>query len=216
MAEVVTRRRRVAVRPFVKTLLAGDKNAASQLARDLFAETGSRLAVFADLIHPAQYEIGDLWYEGRIGVADEHLATAIVEEIAGALPATPTEGRHGRGRCLLAAVGAEQHVVGLRLLAAVLEDDGWEVTLLGGRTPPAELLDMVKRVRPRFTGLSAAYLPSTGSLERTIQAIKSLGITVLVGGPAFNRNASLWRRLRADGHATDVRVAVAITRPLGR
>jgi len=61
-------------------------------------------------------------------------------------------------------------------------------------------------------GLSAAYLPRPDALERTIKELKDQRVPVLVGGPAFNRNLSLWTKLGADGHGSDVRVAVALAR----
>lgn len=210
MARAISRTGGVRVGRFVELLRKGEKAGAAAFVDEVFREMGSRLALFADLIHPAQYEIGDLWYRGEIGIADEHRATAIVEEITLALPPTPAQGRSPRGKCVLAAVGSEQHVVGLRLLGAALEDDGWTVTMLGGRTPAADLTKMVRKVRPRFVGLSAGYLPQPASLKATIEELKKLRVPVLVGGPAFNRNASLSTMVGADGHGTDVRVAVAL------
>lgn len=215
MGKAVTRTGGVRVRDFVQILRKGDKARAAAFVEEVFTQTQSRVALFADLIHPAQYEIGDLWYRGEIRIADEHQATAIVEEVTSALPPTPAQGRSLRGRCILAAVGTEQHVVGLRLLAAALEDDGWTVTMLGGRTPSDELLEMVRKRRPKFVGLSAAYLPRSDSLRTTIGELKRLRVRVLVGGPAFNRNTTLWTKLGADGHGSDVRVAVALARHIG-
>ena len=87
--------------------------------------------------------------------------------------------------------------------------------MLGGRTPATDLTEMVRKVRPRFVGLSAGYLPQPASLKATIEDLKKLRVPVLVGGPAFNRNASLWSRVGADGHGTDVRVAVALAQRIG-
>jgi MerR family transcriptional regulator, light-induced transcriptional regulator len=210
VARAVSRTGGVKVRRFVDLLRVGDKQRAAAFIQEVFQETGSRVTLFADLIHPAQYEIGDLWYRGEIGIAEEHRATAIVEEITMALPATPAQGRAPRGKCVLAAVGAEQHVVGLRLLAAALEDDGWTVTMLGGRTPAVDLAEIVSKVRPKFVGLSAGYLPRPDALKTTIGELKKQRVRVLVGGAAFNRNSSLWSTIGADGHGTDARVAVAL------
>ncbi|MEO6797975.1 MAG: cobalamin-dependent protein [Candidatus Dormibacter sp.] len=216
MARAVSRTGGVRVGSFVRLLRQGDKERAAAFVQEVFGATGSRLTLFADLIHPAQYEIGDLWYRGEIGIAEEHRATVIVEEITSALAPTPTPGRSFRGKCVLAAVGAEQHVVGLRLLAAALEDEGWWVTMLGGRTPGADLAQMVREVRPKFVGLSAGYLPRPESLKDTIAELKEQGLPVLVGGPAFNRNASLSTRVGADGHGSDVRVAVTLAQRIGK
>ena len=43
-------------------------------AGQFLARVGSRTAVFADLLQPAQYEIGELWYRGEIGIEAEHRA----------------------------------------------------------------------------------------------------------------------------------------------
>ena len=212
MGRAVSRIGGVKVRRFVELLRKGEKAEVAAYIGKVFNQTGSRLALFADLIHPAQYEIGDLWYRGEISIADEHRATAMVEEVTLALAPTPAQGRSPRGMCVLAAVGGEQHVVGLRLLSAALEDDGWTVTMLGGRTPASDLAKMVRKVRPKFVGLSAGYLPQPASLRETIEELKKLRMPVLVGGPAFNRNPSLWTKVGADGHGSDVRVAVALAR----
>ena len=47
--------------------------------RDALAAGFDGVAVQAQVIGPALHYIGDEWQLGRIGVADEHLATAIAE-----------------------------------------------------------------------------------------------------------------------------------------
>ena len=135
-------------RTFLNALLEGDAASASRVVDQEFADVGSRAGVFADLIHPAQYEIGELWYRGEIGVAIEHRATALVETIVGRLTPTPTKKPVTGCRCLLAVVGSEGHVIGLRLLAAAMADDGWEVELMAQHTSVEELLTAVDRVSP--------------------------------------------------------------------
>ncbi len=201
-------------RSFLDALLKGDPASAYRVADEELADRGSRAAVFADLIHPAQYEIGELWYRGLIGVADEHRATALVESIADRLPPTPTEKPLLDFRCVLAAVGAERHVIGLRLLAAAMADDGWDVTVLGRHTSIEELLAAVDRVSPQLVGLSAGYLPDLEPIKRAVRLIKERRIPMLVGGAAFNRTPSLVEQVGADAHGIDARVALTLARRL--
>src|SRR5579871_1300616 len=77
---------RVPLRSFLHALLANERSPAMRIASEQRAALCSIAAVFAELIHPAQYEIGELWYQGKIGIADEHRATAIVEAIVDELP----------------------------------------------------------------------------------------------------------------------------------
>lgn len=213
-----SRRKRRSVRSrtraFLNALLKGDPASASRVVDQELADLGSRAAVFADLIHPAQYEIGELWYRGEIGVADEHRATALVETIVNRLTPTPTARPLTGCRCVLAAVGSERHVIGLRLLAAAMADDGWEVEMLEQRTSEEELLAAVDRVSPQLVGLSAAYLQDPERMKRAIRLVKERGIPVLVGGAAFNRTPSLVEQVGADGHGSDARVALTLARRL--
>ena len=204
---------RVPVRDFLGALLAGDEVSAVRLASDTLALLGSRVAVFSDLLQPAQYEIGELWYAGRIGVANEHRATAIVQAAVSALPPTPSKFQVPRGsRCLLAALGDEQHVLGLRVFGLALDDEGWTTRWLGGRTPLDKVLEAAEAKPPHVVALSAAYLPAIQPLKLAIERIKLTGARVLVGGPAFNRVPELWTRVDADGYGSDARVSLVLAR----
>jgi len=205
---------RAGVRSFLTALLQDDRASAIRIAEAEHAALGSRAAVFAELIHPAQYEIGELWYRGEIGIADEHRATAIVETIVDRLPPGMQPALATRPICLLVAVGLEEHVVGMHMLAAALTDDGFTVTVLGRRTPADRLLNVVDRVRPKLVCISAGYLQDIREMTRTIRLVKARGIPVLVGGAAFNRNPALAERVGADGHGQDVRVALTLARRL--
>jgi methanogenic corrinoid protein MtbC1 len=201
------------VREFVQALIDGDQARARTLAQDTFQATGSRTSVFADLVHPASHQIGELWYVGHIGVAVEHGATAIASAIIEDLPPTPTERPVRAGTsCLLAAVGGEQHVIGLRVLQLALEDDGWSVEQLGGQTPVGETLALAEQRRPDLIGLSGSYLPNLRSIRNAAQRAKLLRIPVLVGGPAFIRMPELWRRIGASGFGIDARMGVVVAR----
>ena len=198
-------------------LTAGDATAAGHIATGHLAATRSRLAVISDLFHPAQYQIGELWYLGRLGVAEEHRATAIVTRLALSLPPTPVDHPVRRGaRCILAGLGGEQHVVGLQLLALVLRDEGWRVDELPPPTTRPELLRAVIALRPDVVGLSAAHLPSIRDISATIAEVRRLHLPVVVGGPAFNRTPGLWRTVGADAHGSDARVSTVLLRKLLR
>jgi MerR family transcriptional regulator, light-induced transcriptional regulator len=212
------RRPRPPVPAVVQALLRGDRAAAREATARFVAATGaSRAAVIADLLQPAQHEIGELWYRGQIGVAEEHRATAIVEAVLEDLPPTPSSDPVAPGsRCLLATVGTEQHRLGLRALELVLEDDGWSVDRMSSPLPLPELLRHARRERPDVVCLSAAYLPSLRDMQLAVAALKAERLRVIVGGPAFVRVPLLWKRIGADAHAGDGRVATVLMRRLLR
>lgn len=202
---------------FVAALLAGDRGSAGALALEYMAMTRSRLAVVADLLHPAQYRVGELWYQGRVEVADEHRATAIVGEVAAELPPTPVDRPVRPGaQCLLAGLPGEEHVLGLSLLALALADEGWTVEQLPTGTSHAELVRAAAILRPDVVGLSSAYLRDLREITDTVAELRALGMPVVVGGPTFNRAPELWRLTGADAHGSDARVSTVLMRRLLR
>lgn len=193
--------------------MAGDATTAGDIASSYLAATHSRVAMVSDLFHPAQYEIGELWYQGRLGVAEEHRATAIVSRLAMGLPPTPVDRPVRPGaRCLLSAITSEKHVVGLQLLAMTLEDEGWLVDQLQPPVPRAELIRAVSTWRPDVVGLSAAYTSNLGQITKAIAEVRKLRVTVMVGGPLFNRAPDLWRAVGANAHGSDARVTTVLMR----
>jgi methanogenic corrinoid protein MtbC1 len=205
------------VRALVDVLLAGDREQAMASAKAAQERLQSRVAVFVDLLQPAQYEIGELWYRGEIQVADEHRATAVVQWVTERLPPSPVDAPVAPGaRCLMAALGDEQHVLGMRQLQLAFEDDGWRVEMMPASTDLAKLVNRVREIDPSLVCISAGYLPSTTNLQRAVTAIRELRIPVLVGGPAFNRSPGLWRKVGADQHGSDARVGLALARRLLR
>ena len=205
------------MRPMVTAMLAGDVSEACTLAGQFLARVGSRTAVFADLLQPAQYEIGELWYRGEIGIEAEHRAAAMVERLVATLPKTPARSRVPPGaRCLLTVLPGEQHTVGLWMFALSLEDEGWDVELVDSDCNPHDLPELVERARPRLVGISAGYVPAVNSLANVVRSIRELAVPVLVGGAAFNRAADLSRRVGASAHGADARIGAVLARRLVR
>jgi diguanylate cyclase (GGDEF)-like protein len=130
------------------------------------------------------WRIGDLWEQGEISVADEHLATALTHQAMAGIYG-PSLGHKARpGRILMAAVEGEQHALGLRMATDVIELAGYETIYLGADVPTVDLLQAVAARSPNLVGLSATMPSSIPALERTIVEIRRLNpnLVVLFGG----------------------------------
>ncbi|HEY4025213.1 MAG TPA: cobalamin B12-binding domain-containing protein [Candidatus Dormibacteraeota bacterium] len=207
---------RFPVRDLIDALLGGDDDEAFELAAAMLAKTGSRTAVFADMLHSALLEINNLWYAGHVSHRDEVRGAVAVRRIVCALAATPVARPVPRGsRCILAVPPGDPHDVGLTMLVLALEDHGWSVEMPGPGASLREVAEHVVARRPRLFGLSAGHQPPLPEVERAISTIRRARVPVLVGGVAFNRRPDLWRRLGAGGLGTDVRVGVVLAQRLG-
>ena len=128
----------VLARRFGDVLRVGDGAAAERIVDDALAAGMAPAAIQSLVITPAMIRVGELWESRAIGVADEHLASSISQRalirLFARLSAGPARPR-SRERVLLAAVDGQRHVLGLRMVADVLEDAGFDVLDLGESVP---------------------------------------------------------------------------------
>jgi diguanylate cyclase (GGDEF)-like protein len=169
---------------FEAALLDVDPGRAYEVAGRGLDRGLSLACVYEEVIAPALWKVGELWEEGAISVADEHLATAMTYRIMVGLYASTLGGEAGGGRVLLAGVEGEQHVVGLRMAADVLEVAGFETTYLGADVPTRDLLRMVGELDPDLLAISATMPFSVLPLRRAVAAVRSAhpDLGIVVGG----------------------------------
>lgn len=200
--------------PFGESLLAGDFKTFSELTLQFLSEGNTLESLYVKIFQPCLYEIGELWERGHISVAQEHLATAIVNRTM--LPAFQKTRflSAKKGRVLIAAAPNEHHEIGAHMTADLLLLEGWEVFYLGANLPQTDLLSMLDQVKPLFVGLSVVLpfnLVYVSEIVRTLRNTPALADTkVLVGGLAFAHSDKLWKSIGADAYAADAADSVRI------
>jgi methanogenic corrinoid protein MtbC1 len=199
-------------------LIAGEDEVCLAEGKQRAADLAGLHALYVDVIQPSQYRVGELWESGKISVATEHLATATNSYVASNCYAPLARATTGGSRALIACTPEEMHELGPRMLADLLECDGWDVDFYGTSMPARELVGAIRERKPRFVGISAALVMHLGSVKRTITAIReALGEgtpPIVVGGNAFRGDGMLWKQVGADMYAADASAAVEMLRGL--
>jgi MerR family transcriptional regulator, light-induced transcriptional regulator len=124
-------------------LTVADAGGAGRVARRALGEGTGVAGLYQRVIAPAMWRIGELWEQGEISVADEHLATALTHQAMAGIYGPSLGHKVKPGRILMAAVEGEQHALGLRMAADVVELAGYETIYLGADVPTADLLQAV-------------------------------------------------------------------------
>lgn len=127
----------------------------SRLAAILPARTLAR-----EVALPLLTLVGEGWHEGRYTVAQEHLVTAELRSLIGALArlhAVPDNAP----RIMLATPAGETHELGTLVAALVASGSGFATFYLGASVPSADVVNAARRVGPRavvlgFTGAEEA------------------------------------------------------------
>jgi methanogenic corrinoid protein MtbC1 len=190
-----------------EALARGDRSGAVAIALaqlDRGFEVGQ---LFDELVRPAQLEVGRQWAVNSWGVAREHVATSISEDVVSALAAR-AKVEEGRGEIVVTCVEGEWHALPARIFAEAMRLAGWRVSYLGASVPTAHLAAYLHDLGPDLTALSCSVSTSLHRARRMIEASRSAGIPVLTGGRGFGADGRWAYALGANGWAPDPAAAL--------
>lgn len=171
-------------RAYQDALRVADAAGAERVARQVLSDGTSVAGLYQRVIAPAMWRIGELWEQGAISVADEHLATALTHQVMAGIYGPSLGHEVMPGRIMLAAVEREHHALGLRMAADVIELEGYETVYLGADVPIDDLLGAIATRAPDLIALAATMPHSTAALEDAIAEIRRAdpSLVVLFGG----------------------------------
>jgi methanogenic corrinoid protein MtbC1 len=198
---------------YLAAQLRGDRREALKIVVDEGLASGATvLELQEQVIQGAQREIGRLWQENVLSIAQEHMATAISNLALAQLfeRATPAP-RNGK-RILVACVEGEQHEFPARLVADALDLAGFGVRFIGANVPSDSLLEMIAFDQPDLVALSATMSFHGPAMRSVVARIRHAHprMPIAVGG-----GACIWLQgiaLDADASARTASELVEVAR----
>jgi methanogenic corrinoid protein MtbC1 len=206
---------------FLEALTRGDRQSAFQVVDASLAAGATLRDIYLDTVQPSMRDIGQLWQDNALTVAQEHVATAIAEAAMNRLFEKTFVWRDNRSPKLLAACAEdERHQIGLRMLCDLLELEGWDTVYVGASVPVESLVELVEKARPDAIAISATIAPHIPRVRAAIEAIRRAKVSpqpvIAVGGRAFHNDPELPQRIGADITASDAGEAVRMLDALVR
>lgn len=205
-------------REYLDLLLASDRNAASRLIMTAAQQQKIPIQdIYLNVFQTCQREVGLLWQTGRISVAQEHFCTAATQLCMSQLyPYIFASEKNGKVSVITCAQG-ELHEVGVRMVADLLEMNGWDAFYLGANVPIDSVLEFVREKQPDMIGISAtitSHLPQVKDLIKNIRENEAKPSCIMVGGYPFNVSPELFREIGADAHSSDAKLAIEMANKL--
>jgi methanogenic corrinoid protein MtbC1 len=193
-------------------LLAGDQKEAFAVVMRCMDAGAPLVDVELRVIQPALYRIGERWQANEVSVAQEHMATAIVQAVMTVGLMRSVASQSNDRRVLLACVEGNTHSIGLRMVADAFQLAGWHVQYLGASVPSRALIQHAVDFSPHLVGLSVSFphhLPAVKSvIEGLGDLLGSARPAVMIGGLAINRYQMLAQVVAADAYGADAHAAV--------
>lgn len=203
---------------YFRGLLACNKNYCYSLIIEAINNGVELKEIYSSVFQPSMVQIGDLWESNQLSVAQEHLATAITQSIMGSLyyKILSNKSPKYKGKVIVTCASNELHELGSRMLADLLEMEGFDVNFLGANKPNQSIIEMIEKEPPLIVAISCTMSFNINHVKDLIALIKSMfpELPVLVGGRAFNDDRKLIEYVGADYYAYDFNEAIELTRKL--
>jgi DNA-binding transcriptional MerR regulator/methylmalonyl-CoA mutase cobalamin-binding subunit len=144
----------------------------------------SRTNLLEKLLVPLLHRIGDLWKEGSLRPAHEHLVSAVVRSFLGSLRGAHSDAG-GAPHMVVTTPARQHHELGALIVAATASSAGWQVTYLGPDLPPEEIAAAAFQGGSQVVALSLTYPPDDPLLAEDLRRLRRLlgpDMALLVGG----------------------------------
>jgi len=164
-------------------------------------------SVCMDVLQKGLSEIGELWYENKLSVQQEHFASSLamrrLDALLSAAPA-PTK----KHTILVGCPSDEWHTFTPLLLSLLLRRRGFKVIYLGANVPADRFIDTVKDVGADIVILVSQQLTSAATLQDTAHMLANKNIPVAYGGRIFNLRTAISEYIPGHFLGSDLRAAV--------
>lgn len=155
--------------------------------------------LLADVVGPLLERIGELWESSALTVAHEHVASAVVRQVLGAMVAA-WENRRGAPTLVAATPQGERHEFGAMMAAASAVAAGWRVVYLGPDLPAGDIAEAARQQRARAVAVSVVSAQGAAAAERELAALRRAlpdDVSLVVGGRATGERAEALREAGA-------------------
>jgi len=146
----------------------------------------SQPQLIENFIVPLVYKIGDLWHDGDIRVANEHMASAVIRtflanqiEIYSSAENAPI--------VICATPRGQEHELGALIAGLTAASSGWRVIYLGPNLPVEEIAAVAVSLDARAIALSIIYPGDDSRLKKDLVHLKKMlpcNISIIAGGRA--------------------------------
>lgn len=152
------------------------------------AVTFSQLILIEKIIVPFMYQVGNLWHEGHLRIAHEHLASSVTRTFLESLK-TSYAISSSAPNIVVTTPSGQLHELGATIVSTIASAKGWQVTYLGASLPAEEIAAAAVKKKARAIALSLVYPADDPNVKTELTKLKQLlpeNTALLIGGFVAN------------------------------
>jgi len=166
-----------------------DEVAAEQILNQAFSLFPIE-AVCTELIQKGMSDVGNLWYENKLSVQQEHFTSSLaMRRIDALLSAAPAPTR--KDTIIVGCPADEWHTFTPLMISLFLRRRGFRIIYLGANVPADRFVETVKDTNANLVLLVAQQLVSAATLQGAANALANKNIPVAFGGRIFTLRPTL-------------------------
>jgi DNA-binding transcriptional MerR regulator/methylmalonyl-CoA mutase cobalamin-binding subunit len=156
-------------------------------ARLLRASVALGQQVFLEqVLQPLLVKTGDMWSDGSLKVAHEHLASAVIRSLLGSMFVSMHSDTAGPLILTTTPIG-QLHEFGALMVSVIASSIGWKSIYLGPNLPAEDIAAAVEQRQADAVAISIVYPPDDPHVELELKKLSRLlgsRTRILVGGRA--------------------------------
>ena len=201
---------------YLDSVLIGEATSAGLVVEEGLKQGFGMFDIYLSILVPTQIDLGQAWHDGKVNVAEEHLATQITLDQMDRLRSQIFPRSKLGFRVAVTTVEGDSHFIGARMVADFFLADGWDVDFLGASTPGPDLVELVRRRSVDLVAISITNTDSLPRLEWTVGSLATLANPpkILLGGAVLGDTPDLAIKMGADAVAQNLTDAVLEARRL--
>ena len=176
---------------FMNALLTSNLELAMSISHE-FIQTDDDIKVFwEEIILIALYEVGSKWENAQISVGEEHTATSICQRVMAEHYSKIISHVNMKRKVLVTTSPNELHEVGARMLADILELNGYNVYYLSSKTNIIEVNETINFEAIEYVVISSTLYSNITKTKEMVEDIRKncrhKNLKIILGGQAYNK-----------------------------
>ncbi len=148
------------------------------------AVTLSQVHVIERVLVPMMHSVGDLWQQGSLRPAHEHMASAVARSFLGEMRSAYRASSQAP-HLIVTTPARQHHELGALIAAATAASEGWNIIYLGPDLPPEDIAAAAHQRGARAIALSITFPPDDSRLADDLRRLRRMldaRIEMVVGG----------------------------------
>jgi MerR family transcriptional regulator, light-induced transcriptional regulator len=176
---------------FFKTLSNGDVSGASKIY-EKYTEFYNLIDFYDNLLKPVMYEIGQLWAEGKLDIATEHVCSNTAQSLIGIINERNFKIYRQKAKILICTPNGELHSLGCKVIESLLISKGFKVLNISPSVQAESVTSYIQEIKPDVVFISISLDENIKAGKNLVKKIRSIfSSPILVGGIAITKKDKL-------------------------